>query len=155
MTLPISTKGIKVKYCVETTAGTKPTTGYTVIPHVVSIGAINPDPNLIDVTEIDEEIMHRYIEGLKDLGGAIGFTVNLTSDFITAWETLKTAADTGYAAGKVTWFEIYSANLGKSFYVSAMPAELGFDEAAVDEALQTTAYIIPNGWGGFAASSST
>lgn len=156
MALPISTKGLIIRYAVEASAGAgKPSTGYIAIPHVTNIGAVNPDPNLIDVTELSETVMHRYIDGLKDLSSAIPLTVNLTSDFITAWTTLKSAADTGYAAGKLTWFEVYSANLGKSFYFSAMPAELGFDEAAVDQALQTTAYLIPNGWAGYDASSST
>ena len=153
MALPISTAGIKIKYCVETTAGTMPATGYTAIPHVTNIGAINPEPNMLDCTELDETVMHRYINGLKDIGGAIALTVNLTSDFITAWTTLKSVADTGYASGKKTWFEIYSASLGQSFYVSGIPAELGFDESAVDQVLQTTAYITPNGWGGYATSS--
>ena len=153
MSLPISTAGVTVKYAVETTAGTMPTSGFTGIPGITNIGSINPEPNMLDCTELTETIMHRYINGLRDLGGAIGLTANLTSDFITAWGTLKSAADTAYAAGKATWFEIYSAKLGKSFYVSGMPVDLGFDETAVDQVLHTTAYITPNGWGGYATSS--
>lgn len=153
MALPISTAGLTVKYATEATAGTRPTSGFVAIPHITTIGAVNPDPNLLDCTELTETVMHQYINGLLDLGGAIALTVNLTSDFITAWDTLKTAADTAYAAGKKTWFEFYSQTLGKSFYVAGIPAELGFDEASVDAVLTTTAYITPNGWGGFAASS--
>ena len=155
MSLPISTAGLVVKYATEATAGTRPTTGSTAIPHITDIGGINPDPNLLDCTELTEEVMHQYINGLMDLGGAIGLTVNLTDDFITAWNTLKTASDTAYAAGKKTWFEVASAKLGKSFYVAGIPSELGLDETAVDQVLQTTAYIAPNGWGGFDTSSSS
>lgn len=142
-----------VKYATEATAGTRPTTGYIAIPHITNIGGINPDPNLLDCTELTETVMHQYINGLMDLGGAIGFTVNLTDDFITAWSTLKTAADTAYSAGKKTWFEIASTSLGKSFYVAGIPSALGLDEQSVDAVMQTTAYIAPNGWGGFDTSS--
>ena len=150
--IPISTAGIKVKYAVEATAGTRPTTGYTEITDIVSIGDINPEPNMIDVTTLAETVMHQYIPGLLDMGGALALTANNTAVFRTLWAALVTAAQTAAADNKKTWFEIAIPN-NDSFYLAATPSPLGFGESAVDEALQVDAYIAPNAWGGYEAAS--
>ena len=52
MALEFNTIGVKVNYCVETTAGTRPTSGYTNIPDIKSIPDINLTPSNIDVTNL-------------------------------------------------------------------------------------------------------
>lgn len=150
--IPISTAGITLKYAVETTAGTRPTTGYTQIKGITNIGDINPEPNMLDCTELTELVMHQYIPGLKDMGGAITVTANLYDTFMTAWQALVTASQTAAASGLATWFEIVIPGQN-SFYVAGVPSELGFSEAAVDEVLQVDAYIAPTKWEGYAAAS--
>ena len=81
----ISTAGITVKYAVETTSGTRPTTGYTSIPNIKNIPEFNPQPSALDVTDLSDTTWKRYIAGLKDPGGALGFTANFTSAF-NSWE---------------------------------------------------------------------
>lgn len=151
--IPISTAGITVKYAAGT-GETRPTSGYTAIRGIFSIGAINPEPNMLDCTDLSETVMHRYISGLKDLGGAITLTANLYDYFLADWTALMTAYATAKAAGNLMWFEIVIPGQ-QSFFLAAEPNELGFSEAAVDEVLTVEAYITPQKWGGYATASTT
>lgn len=52
--LELNTIGIKLKYATEATAGTKPTTGFTEIQNITSIGEISSDPDTLDVTNLSD-----------------------------------------------------------------------------------------------------
>ena len=148
MALEFSTAGVTLGYCVETTAGTRPTASYTNIPSVKAVPDFNPEPSNLDVTDLSDTIWKRYIAGLKDPGGALSFTVNLTAAFKTAWETMMTAYSTGLASGYATWFEVKVPNF-YSLYFSGIPSELGMAAMNVDAVLEDNVYITPNtihGW---------
>ena len=147
MALEISTAGISVSYAVEATAGTKPDT-FTTIPNIKSTPDFNPEPSTLEVTDLSDLVWKRYIPGLKDPGGAMTFTANLTSAFKTAWTTLVTAATTAYEAGKLTWFEIKVPTIG-SFYVAGIPCEHGINSMDVDAVAEQNVYITPNKWHGW------
>lgn len=153
MAYEVSTAGILVKYAVEATAGTRPTSGYTTIPNITVTPAISGEPETIEVTDLSDTTWRRYIAGLKDPGGAVSFTVHLTTAFITAWETLVSAAATAKAASKATWFEIYIPGV-KSFYFAGDPVALGLDEQDVGSAVETSAYVVVNDVEGFDTASS-
>ena len=87
MSQRFSTASLKLYYVVEATAGTRPTTGLTKIPEIKSVPSFNPSPETIDSTTLEETEYRTYVEGLKDLGGALEFSANITADLITAWET--------------------------------------------------------------------
>lgn len=152
MALELSTAGIKVMYAAESTKGTRPTSGYTVIPNVKSIPGYNPEPSNLQVTDLSDVEWHRYIPGLKDPGGAIGLTVNHNATFLTAWNNLMSAYETAKAADKSIWFEFAIPGMN-SFYFPAIPSELGFNGADVDSVLENVAYITPNGEPVWAAAS--
>jgi hypothetical protein len=143
MALEISTAGVALKYAVETTAGTRPTTGYTAIPSIKETPDFNPEPSTLEVTDLSDLVWKRYIAGLKDPGGALSFTANLTSAFKTAWEALVSAYETGIAASKSTWFEIAVPTVG-SFYFTGIPSELGINGMSVDEVAEIEVYVTPN-----------
>lgn len=148
MALEISTAGVALKYAVETTAGTRPTTGYTAIPNIKETPDFNPEPSTLEVTDLADLVWKRYIAGLKDPGGALSFTANLTSAFKTAWETLVTAYTTAASSSKATWFEINVPTVG-SFCFAGIPSELGINGMSVDEVAEVSVYITPNkihGW---------
>lgn len=143
-----STAGIKVKYAVEATAGTRPTTNYTVIPNIKSTPDFNPEPSTLDVTDLSDTEWKRSIKGLKDIGGAIAFGANLTTGLQSAWETLMSAYETAKASGKATWFEISVPNFD-SFYFAGEPSALGLGAFEVDSVAEIELYIAPNqihGW---------
>jgi len=145
MAIALSTAGILVKYCVETTAGTMPATGYTAIPDVKSIPEFGSDVNALQSTPLSATTNHTYIEGLKDSGGAINLTVNMSDDFQTAWGNLITAYTTAHTTGKDTWFEYAIPGMTKSFFFPGKPVGLGFGGAEVDSVLEGTASVIPTG----------
>lgn len=149
MALEIASAGAKIQYAVESTAGTRPTTGYTQITNVKTIGALDSEPATYDVTDLSDLEFKRYIPGLKDIGGDVPLTMNLTQAVITAWAALVTAANAGAAEGKSTWFEVVVPKLNESFYFRGVPSPLGLSEIATDSALEITAHVTPNeiiGW---------
>ena len=148
MAMELSTAGVLLKYAVETTAGTRPTASYTQIPNIKSIPDFNPEPESLEVTDLSDTDWRRYIAGLKDPGGALSFTANLTTAFKTAWETLVTASETAAASNKATWFEVMVPSFG-SFYFAGIPSDLGMKAMDVNAVLEDDVYITPNqihGW---------
>lgn len=143
MAINLSTAGVQLQYAVETTAGTRPTTGYTRIKGIKSTPSLNPSPDALETTTLDELEYKTYIDGLKDVGGAIEFTFNLTEELMTAWDTLMTAYETGNAAGKATWFTIVVPGLPDSFYFTGNPSAMGLPETSVNSVLEITNYITP------------
>ena len=122
MALEISTVGAAVKYAIETTKGTRPTTGYTTIPDVNTAPEIAIDASTIDASNITDTIT-RYIAGRRDPGGVQNMTLNHTSAVKTAWATMVAAADnttTGIPAGFGFWFE-YAFPNGESVFFPAHP----------------------------------
>lgn len=150
----VSTAGLLVKYAVEATAGTRPTSGYTTIPGVKAIPAIFNDPNMLQSTSLEATKNHTYIPGLNDSGGSIQLTVNDYDAFRTAWETCVDAY-AGLTGGKTMWFELAyqeGSNLD-SFYFPGEPLPLGFGGADVDAVLENNMNIAPQGDYEFAAAS--
>lgn len=143
MSIRLSTAGIKIGYAVETTAGTRPTTGYTYLTEIKEIPEINPEPSQLDTTTLDETEFRTYIPGLKDLGSALPLTANLTQDFKTAWETMVTASETAKADNKATWFVIVIPNITEACYFQGEPTSLGVPAASVDSVLEINSYITP------------
>ena len=78
MAINLSTAGVQLLYAVEATKGTRPTSGYTRIKGIKSTPSLNPSPETLETTTLDETEYKTYIDGLKDLGGALEFTFNLT-----------------------------------------------------------------------------
>lgn len=143
MAINLSTAGIKLAYAVEDTAGTRPTTGYTRIYGAKSTPSLNPSPDTLETTTLDETEYKTYIDGLKDLGGALEFTFNLTEELITTWDALMTAYEAGKTSGKATWFTIIIPGLTESFYFTGNPSNMGLPETSVNAVLEITNYITP------------
>lgn len=145
----LSTAGILLKYKVA--AGTTPpSVNFTTIGNIKAIPEFNPEPSTLDVTDLSDTEWKRYIPGLKDPGGALGFTANLTSAFKTEWAAVITAYENGQSLTPVqnTWFEVMVPNFG-SFYFAGIPSELGLPAIDVDAVFEGDVYITPNiihGW---------
>lgn len=157
MALELSTAGVTLKYVAEATAGTRPTSGYTAISSVKSIGDLNPEPSNLDATDLSDLEWKRSIPGLKDIGGTVSFTVNMTEAFLTEWAGVVSAFETASAqsSGKALWFEIAVPGLTKSFFFRGIPVPLGLSEISVDSILEGNAYITPNKIAGWADKSTT
>lgn len=124
MALEIVTVGAKVAYCWETTAGTRPTTGYTELPDVNEAPDFDPSIDVIDASNITDKIT-RYALGRQDPGGDATFTLNHTDAVIDAWTALVTTAATNYPLGKRLWFAYIYPDASDAYFWAGRPAELG------------------------------
>lgn len=143
MGVALSTAGVTVGYAVETTAGTRPTTGYIEIPDIKEVPEMNPEPDTLETTTLKETEYKTYIEGLKDLGGALSFLANFTSELETKWTALVDAYKTAKTDGKSVWFEVKHPSLEKSVFFTGQPAAMGLPAMAVNGVLETNLYITP------------
>lgn len=139
----LASHGVYLCYAAESTAGTKPTTGYVKIPEIKSVPSFNPQPEALQSTDLSETEYHTYVEGLKDLGGALEFGANLTEDLVTAWNTCNTAHD-ALTGGKAMWFAVVHPKLTNAVFFKGDPSPLGLNEISVNSVLETTLYITPN-----------
>ena len=153
MALEFNTIGVKIKYAVETTAGTRPTSGYTNIPDVKNIPEINLNPSQLEVTNLVDKFK-RYIPGVQDPGSDFNMTANQTSTLKTLWASLCSAASAAWNSGKSTWFEVAIPNFD-SFYFAGLPVEMGLNAQGVDAVEETALHIIPNQVAGWATASTT
>lgn len=147
--IDLSSAGVKVKYAVEATAGTRPTASYTAITGIKSIPDLNPEPGTLETTTLDETEWKTFIPSLRDVGGSLAFTANNTEQLHTEWSALCEASKTAKEGGKLTWFVIEVPGLSKSFFFAGEPTELGLGAVEVDSVLQLDCYISPSeiaGW---------
>lgn len=140
--IQLSTAGVKLYYQVET-SDERPTEGYTQIHEVKSIPELNPEPDNLETTNLEETEWRTYIPGLKDPGGALGFTANLTEVSMQEWETLCDAYDEGAKENHRTWFCIVVPGLTKALYFTGKPSPLGMPSMEVSSVLEMSMYITP------------
>lgn len=152
--LEFSSAGVQLRYCVETTSGSRPTTGYKVIPSIKGTPDFNAEPSQLDVTDFSDLVWKRSIAGLRDVGGALAFSANMTASFKSAWNSLVSAYSTGKASSMATWFEVAIPNFD-SFYFAGQPIELGIAGMDVDSVVEADGYVVPNKIVGWATSSTS
>lgn len=140
----LSTAGMSLQYAVETTKGTRPTSGYKVIPEVKTMPSLSPAPNTIESTTLAETECTTYVKGLKDMGGALEYRANLTEDLITFWDTLMSEYEAAEQEDKAMWFAVVHPKLTKATYYKGEPAPLGLNDVDVGGMAETTLYITPN-----------
>lgn len=146
----ISTAKTKFSYCVESIAGTRPTSGYTHIHNCRSIPDFNTEPAQLDTTTLDNEEWMSNCPGLKDVGGAKPFTFLNNSETRQEWADFVTAYTTGKAAGLETWICIQTPD-NAAFYFSGEPANLGYGGAEVNNVQEVTGYVSVSKVIGYAA----
>lgn len=148
MAIPISSIGIKVSYAFEAVAGTRPTTGYTHIEGIKEIPELNPAPDTLETTSFDNLEYKTYINGLKDLGGALAFTANFTQDLFDKWNGTGGVMEQYEAnkdSGKEMWLCIDIPNITKACYFTVEPSKIGLPAASTNEILETSINVTPTG----------
>lgn len=145
MGIALSTIGVKVSYAVETTAGTRPTTGYKHIPDLKSMPSINPAPNTADASTFDNTEYTSYVQLLKDIGGPLEISANFTQELFEVWGEMVDAYETAIASNKKTWFCFDIPGFDKSAFIPVQPSRMGIPEATANSLLETTVFITPTG----------
>ena len=139
----ISTAGIIVAYAFETTANTRPTTGWTHIPGIKSIPSLNEQPNMIDTTTLDELATRVGVPGLKGLPTGTNFTASWTDALIKQWADVMSKYETAKSSGKQMWITVVVPGITDAFYFSAIPSALDLPAAGVEAAAEIDIYITP------------
>ena len=151
MALEFNTIGVKLGYCVEASAGSRPTSGYVNIPDIKNLPSMDLNPSKLEVTNLVDKYK-RYVNGVMDAGDDVAITANLTANLKTIWASLVAAANSAWTSGKSTWFEISIPNFD-SFYFAGIPTEMGVSELGVDAVAEASLHIIPNQIAGWATAS--
>jgi len=145
MSIQLSTAGVTLSYAVEATANTRPVSGYAKIPEIKAIPELNPSPDSLETTTLEATEWKTYTLGLKDPGGALSFTANLTEELMTAWDGIVSAYETAKDSGKAMWFVIVIPGLEKALYFTGQPAPMGMPAMEVGAVLETSLFITPTG----------
>ena len=143
MSTRYSTAGMILAYAVETSAGTRSSTGFIKVPEIKSMPSFNPAPETIESTTLEETEYKTFVPGLKDLGGSLEFGANLTEDLITAWGSCVSAFS-ALTGGKAMWFAVVHPKLTKAVLFKGEPSPLGLNEASVNAMAETTLYVTPS-----------
>lgn len=138
MGTPLSSIGVKVCYKSGSYSSTYPSSGFTAIPDMKSTPDFSSAPNTADASTFDNEEYTTYVELLKDLGGAVQFTANLTSDFITAWGNVVTAASTTGC-----WIGIDIPGVSNSVVFYGMPSPIGMPALTANSLMEATVSVTP------------
>lgn len=160
MAIAISSAGVRVYYiAAANTSAPTGQTGFTEIPEVKSIPSLSPTPDTLETTPLSNTEYKTYINGLKDLGGALEFTVNLTDDLIELWNGPRTGEGAGNSVmeefealqeGQSLWLAVVHPKLSQAVYFPFEPARLGLPELTVNSVVEGTLSITPTGevvWG--------
>lgn len=142
MGIALTSIGIKISYATEANKGTRPTTGYKVLPDLKSIPDFNPQPNTADATTFDNLEYTSYVKLLKDIGGALEFNANLTQDLYDAWSVMITA-NNNLTDSKQMWYCVDIPNFDKSIFFTGDPSEMGIPSVEANSLLETSVYIVP------------
>ena len=155
----ISSIGAVIKYCAETTAGTRPTTGYAekatgatlnIADYVTAVSGFAAEYDLADVTPLAETARHRFIKLLQSNDGKINLECNINPTSRTDWNAIVTefAALTG---GKGMWWEFTLPGDTQSYFLRGEPCLMVMPDLEANSAVQGTVQIIENGYGGWQA----
>lgn len=122
----VSTLKMELGYGAYTASDTTPPDSFTKLGRINSIGGIELSQENIDASAIEDDVS-QYVAGRSDTGGDWSVSVNVTDETITAWEGL---------AGTTKWFEVYSPDLAKAWFVVAkVPAKIPLPEVGQNELL--------------------
>ncbi len=155
----ISSAGITIKYAVEATAGTRPTTGYVekatgatlnIADYVTGINGLTAEYEQYDVTPLSEMLRHRFIKGLQGNDGNLSLSCNINPTSRSDWNAIVAVYD-ALTGGLGMWFEFTFPDDTQSMFFRCEPCEMGFPDVEVGQAVQGAVQLIENDCSGWAA----
>lgn len=146
MAIAVTSIGAKVLYAVSSEGTTRPTEGYTAIPGITEIPDMDSEPESLETTTTDNLEYKTYVPGLKDLGGALQFTANLTQDLLNLWNGtggMMEKFETAKEGGKAMWMCVYIPGLEQAVYFQFEPSPIGLMGMGVNEVVDVNLYVTP------------
>ena len=137
----LSTLGIKVSYALESVSGQRPVSGYTHLTMLKEIPSLNVAPNTIDATVLSDSEYIVYVQGLKDLGGALEFNANFTEEFYNQWTEAYETYLLAKKESRRMWLAIDIPDFSKAFFYPVEPAKYDFGGATVNSVLESPIHL--------------
>ena len=116
----ISTLGVTLSWALESTPGTRPTSGYSLLTRINSTGEINPDQETIDSSALEDQA-GKEIPGRASSPGNYEVVVNRTNDTITEWENVMSTYWNRQNKNARMWFQEINPDLNKADFIQAAP----------------------------------
>lgn len=158
----ISSAGISIKYAAESTAGTRPTTGYKtkvatsgvldIADYVTGISGLTADFEQYDVTPLAETRRHRFVKGLQGNDGSFSLSCNINPTSRADWNAIVAEYE-ALTGGKGMWFEFTLPGDTQSVFFRCIPCEMGFPDVEAAQAVQGAIQLIENEYAGWATKS--
>ena len=142
MAIDLTSIGVRTLWAAEVTKGVTPTTAAR-FTGVKSIPELTSDPEALETTTLDALEFKTYIPGLKDLGGALGLTANLSQELKDQWDDMMTAYETAAAAEKRLWMFFDIPGIDEAFGFTFQPTPMSPGAIEVNSVLETTLYVTP------------
>lgn len=142
MAIDLTSIGVRTLWAAEITAGTKPTTAAR-FTGIKSIPELTSEPEALETTTLDALEFRTYIAGLKDLGGSLGLTANLSQDLKDEWDDMMTAFETASDAEKALWMFFDIPGISEAFAFTFQPTPMSPGAIEVNSVLETTLYVTP------------
>lgn len=137
----LSTLGIKVSYAIESVSGQRPVNGYTHLTMLKEVPSLNVAPNTIDATVLSDAEYVVYVQGLKDLGGALEFSANFTEEFYNQWTGAYEAYLLAKKESRRMWLAIDIPDFSQAFFYPIEPAKYDFGGATVNSVLESPIHL--------------
>lgn len=159
----VSSAGIKISYCAEATAGTRPTSGYKekatgatlkIAEYVTGISGLTAEFEQYDVTPLAEQNRHRFVKGLQGNDGNLSLSCNINPTSRADW-TAIVAEYEALTGGKGMWFAFTLPGDTQSAYFRCIPCPMGFPDVEAASAVQGAVQLIENEYAGWAANPTT
>lgn len=116
---------VKFGYAVETVKNTKPS-AFKWLERCNAIDGVTLETAQIDASAL-EDYISRYVAGRQDSGGTWNVTFNTTQEVVGQLEAMIAAYNVGQADDTNgpfnTWFEVWSPNNNKAFFIVAQPPQ--------------------------------
>ena len=153
----VSSAGIKIQYCVETSAGVRPTTGYAektsgatlkIAEYVTGISGLTADFEQYDVTPLAETQRHRFVKGLQGNDGNLSLSCNINPTSRTDWNSIVTVYE-ALTDGKGMWFAFTLPGDTQSAFFRCIPCPMGFPDVESASAVQGAVQLIENQYDGW------
>ena len=119
-----TTLGCKVSYAWESTAGTRPTTGYEILWDCIRSPSIGGEPDEVETTPLTATKNKTYVQLLQELADK-NIVCNATDAAFTAHASMMSTKATNLATSpvKCMWVCVDIEAAEKAFYVRCMPSD--------------------------------
>ena len=103
---------------------------------------MNPTPDMLDTTSLDNEVYTTGVPGLKTLD-TLAFGARFSQELFNLMNTITTPSSGGVIAE--IYLQITIPGLDKSCFVKVVPVPLGLPAASTNSVIDCSIYFTPTG----------